>query len=943
MKVVYLYLFVLCWTISTRALAVTLPLQELNSLYWLGQFYQIGIPLTAEEVCDNKLVTCAPFVNVQDLMEYHVTTIKLNSTYVYVQENLPDAVPLYFPKLTSLIIDQKGRPIRDQRVNILTLIGNLDQLRHAEFNGDSSIATLPKGFITRAKYFQIDSFHQDQTFNFTNVNLPALENLTLYFKEYSATIIVESTTIVSLLIDADSSVIINLSAKCQSLIQLTLSLVDVISFTPSSLANFAIKYLWFYENPYPTYITALPLHLEQYMIKPLFYLEDLDLSNNNLTGKPPSYTYPLKSLDISNNPDIISIPDSFCTLVSIRSINTGITTVPDCFYCYWSDLPVDTFPPQVLLPIDFQCKVSLYSDWYSLSPQGAFFIQSGKNLGWGLKTSPFLVIRVPNTLAVYTPPISDAVNQTLYLSTSENVTITISWSTGDVYLQQAVGGLAVSVRHTDFKNVWSLNVSGIACSNDRLNTTEYLPHTIYCTTPRIFKEGPLSISIQSDLIGHTMKTVQFIQSYPIATSIDPVTTAGGLVTIHGSFGANLDTPSATINNINCPVKSLSSNTLVCQIGQITKGPATVGMIVDGYSYEANGLLYIIAQFEADGIIFGFSLYSVQELGPDNQVVKEIVTNSWIYSNTTLGELTSLNYTFNNTADPNAPETIAATIDYSTSARTISFAGLNVHISANGLKVSVSVLNWQYSSSLNTLQVVFTTKLGDYPTDCNGNQVIPIVSNKLDDSIEYLKVIRNGLAFYGRFLDRSLSDGRSTYSRNRLLNITPDKTAFIGISMPQCKSCLLDPDFSLIINPSGSDGCDNSASKWKTIVIAVACVAGAVAAAIAIIIYKTKKNKLMLHRRRLSQKMEQLRPSSGRELLKIGVPSQTIIAEVFEIGLLGLLVLEAAGIKIAIRHSTQCYFRAIDASLGGCKDDASLPLLKGGCLCKDHSINSIVLQ
>eukprot|EP01133_Synstelium_polycarpum_P014970 gene14970-17700_t len=598
-----------------------------------------------------------------------------------------------------------------------------------------------------------------------------------------------------------------------TLLQAWFSFANLVTLTPSDLSSFVLNDISFYSMGAPTSHTGSNLNTfpKDELFQPLKRLYNI------LTGVAPNYTDPIIYVDLRNNVGITSVPESFCTLYP-KLEGTSIVTVPDCFYCYQTLLLPGTLPTTVVRPSDFQCT-------------------------------------------------------------------TISWSYSDVSISQVVGGLNVTARNVEFNSVWTIVVSGYPCNlNQGYDYAQF--QSAYCTVPHIFPEGQLSIDIVSDITGTSYRKVNFSMTYPYVTAIDPITTAGGLVTIHGSFGANLDTPSAAINNINCPIDSLTTTTLICHIGQVTKGPASFSMLVDGYPYQSNSLLYITetdpikfyqikeihdgggvvpnntnptAQFEADGFVFEFSLYSVRELGPDNQLVKEVVTDYWNYANFTIGDLTSLNYTFNNTADPYAPETVTSSIQYSTSARTLDFAGITMHLSPNTLKVSVSVVNWQYSSSLNTLQVVFTTKLGDYPTDCNGNEIVPIQSNELDDSIEYLKVIRNGLAFYGKFLDRSLSDGRPTYTRNRLLNITQDKMAFIGISMPQCKSCLLDPNFNVLIdNGDSKDKCSKlKLSTWKIIVIAVGGFVALVAVIVGLVLWKKNRKVKTEYKNRMSQKLEEL--------------------------------------------------------------------------------------
>ncbi|EFA86412.1 prefoldin beta-like domain containing protein [Heterostelium album PN500] len=73
----------------------------------------------------------------------------------------------------------------------------------------------------------------------------------------------------------------------------------------------------------------------------------------------------------------------------------------------------------------------------------------------------------------------------------------------------------------------------------------------------------------------------------------------------------------------------------------------------------------------------------------------------------------------------------------------------------------------------------------------------IGSNQVDSSIKYFKVVKNGISFYGRFYDVSVSDGHPTYSfvESIIGNQSNTNNISIGINLSQCQKCLIDPDFS----------------------------------------------------------------------------------------------------------------------------------------------------
>ncbi|EGG23930.1 hypothetical protein DFA_06068 [Cavenderia fasciculata] len=132
----------------------------------------------------------------------------------------------------------------------------------------------------------------------------------------------------------------------------------------------------------------------------------------------------------------------------------------------------------------------------------------------------------------------------------------------------------------------------------------------------------------------------------------------------------------------------------------------------------------------------------------------------------------------------------------------------------------------------------------YGTQSFNNQFFDSLS-----SLQYLRVVKDGIQFKGRFIDVALSDGRPTYSQTQLLSTSKlnDEQAIvlIGIGFPQCsEECILDPDFSALIVDTDNGQCNSDSKKWSMIVGIVVGVVGAVALSI-IILYGIKKYKRYL--------------------------------------------------------------------------------------------------
>ncbi|EGG18804.1 hypothetical protein DFA_02543 [Cavenderia fasciculata] len=263
-------------------------------------------------------------------------------------------------------------------------------------------------------------------------------------------------------------------------------------------------------------------------------------------------------------------------------------------------------------------------------------------------------------------------------------------------------------------------------------------------------------------------------------------------------------------------------------------------------------------FDIDGIDFQFEVVSIQELDFDSNIVKELFISNytWIVNAATNNITTVVDYQLNTTlssssssSSPNINDilfqsvSVLSTISFSTQARDIQFGDQQLHINANSIKLSVNITNWQYSSNLATLRVVFRTIINNDQTveyDCNEKKIEPLSYDSLS-SLQYLKVIKDDIQFNGRFIDVALSDGRPTYSQTQLISMTQstnnqdESIALIGINLPQCQSCVLDPDFSpLLIDKSNDSGCSKS-NSWRIVVGCVVGGVGAVAIAIGSIV------------------------------------------------------------------------------------------------------------
>ncbi|EGG21052.1 hypothetical protein DFA_00925 [Cavenderia fasciculata] len=185
---------------------------------------------------------------------------------------------------------------------------------------------------------------------------------------------------------------------------------------------------------------------------------------------------------------------------------------------------------------------------------------------------------------------------------------------------------------------------------------------------------------------------------------------------------------------------------------------------------------------------------------------------------------------------------------------IEFAGANISYATGSLKIQFGVYGWPFISSTNTLQLTIKTNTsasGQTFNECHTLKQSVEAGYDSFDSLDYLMQTIGTVTYYGRFYDRVLSDGRPVYSPVKLLNNT-DSLAFLTVDLPHCESCVLDPDFSILIkqDQQPSDACSSGgddSDKSRSWVIPVAVVVPCVVVAGSIIAFALAKKKFYFSR------------------------------------------------------------------------------------------------
>ncbi|EFA85954.1 hypothetical protein PPL_01187 [Heterostelium album PN500] len=395
----------------------------------------------------------------------------------------------------------------------------------------------------------------------------------------------------------------------------------------------------------------------------------------------------------------------------------------------------------------------------------------------------------------------------------------------------------------------------------------------------------------------------YSQYYPIVNSIDQITTSGGKVTVYGEFGPYLNSTVVKVNTIDCTVVNASQTQIIFMApANLAIGLADFNLVVDGYPFNSNSIFNIVSKqveeeclkkfsncsnhgycdpftgvcvcttqgytgdkcdtmidpntnfrpdpndpnvlFQTNDTSFSFSMIEIQEIDFDESIVRSVKTNNWIFSSSNSTGIQNYNYALNTTV---GTLNVSASIIYAEVARTYTFGDKQFQQPSNTIKVSVGIQGWEYQTTLTYLRVVFETYINNQQTvGCEKTEIPTFEMDNNGESIQLIRVIKDKVQFFGRFLNYALSNGRPTYSRNQLLNQTKINddvsVATIGVSFPQCQECLLDPDFSPLVQVTDDGGCGSSSNGWK---IAVGVVVGFVCLASIVIGVKMINNNDLL--------------------------------------------------------------------------------------------------
>ncbi|EFA81066.1 hypothetical protein PPL_05902 [Heterostelium album PN500] len=938
---------------------VSLANLELNSIRWLIQQYQVNWNITGntcEDITinnpDGGNLFCETVGERQSILSINIKT----GSPVY--HGSPDNIPaLIFPNLFLFSIDSTIPPLNDS-FNILSLLDNqyndikleniallnmnvtvptnfpsnllfLSQfvIRNSALYSDISFATLLNSttryltlsdisFVTGYS-LKIDSnitYQNIQTITITNVNVieangllkvsqnifPSLYYLVIEFK------IPENVTVDSMALSA------------LSVTNGLVTIEDQLNLTTIEFKTSAVSITDF--SKYPN-LKSLEI---QACTQPLLKASGLTnlLVNNSLVPNMPddSWFSPYFSLSLLNTRTYGHLMDfsalsptsivilgiqnatsqlypSLCFVSQVYLVDTTLVDpfVPECFYCYWTELmnklPANT-PP---IPAGFNCNITLESNGYNLADNYQTEISiAGNNLGYGRDTTLGLFILKTNKLFQYTIN-QPAGRANISFSRSRGYNFEIFWgpklTVSFIQTQNLFTGDLLVRLYGIFNTFAPLQVSigsqKSICPISFLSTYE-----LNCLIPSYSTSEPQSISIDDTL------TIQRLYSAPElnVTSVSSISNEGGDLMITGNFGPNPYNVSAWISfneSIPCNTTSLNATHLICSVpalqenivhplriyangynvsremfiskqdcistrtgasicsgnGKCVAGRCQCLFGYGGHFCESKLMSNVIVSPNSttpaptmvvrEGLNFTFNLVAIQELNPLDEIIQELFTKEWIHNEVVTSELTRATYQLHRPAG--SMERVTAIIEHSPNQRELEFAGQKTIYSPHSIKLAVNIGSWPFQDRLNKLRVLLESKVTVDDNECDKL----VVESNDNAKIDYIRMSIGSVSLYGRFLPYAEADNHTIGIVNQQVNSTSD-TLLVGMVLPYCQECAIDPDFSVLMSNTDDniDHCDssNKMPPWKLATIITVVSAAVVSAIVTTIIIMKKKNR-----------------------------------------------------------------------------------------------------
>ncbi|KAK5574869.1 hypothetical protein RB653_010123 [Dictyostelium firmibasis] len=175
--------------------------------------------------------------------------------------------------------------------------------------------------------------------------------------------------------------------------------------------------------------------------------------------------------------------------------------------------------------------------------------------------------------------------------------------------------------------------------------------------------------------------------------------------------------------------------------------------------------------------------------------------------------------------------IISTIEEVSTSKEYSFAGSTFTLDAGSIKLTISISNYTYKSNLNTLQLQLISSVDDQNEESNCNTKESSTNEISSSSFKYIKISKDNRVLQGRFINKVLSDGRSTYLSTDIKS--DGNTVIATLNLPHfVNQSIIDPDFSVLLDTDFKSECNSENNrKWLipvaviVPVVGVSCIGG----------------------------------------------------------------------------------------------------------------------
>ncbi|KAN0035518.1 hypothetical protein ACTA71_004790 [Dictyostelium dimigraforme] len=324
-----------------------------------------------------------------------------------------------------------------------------------------------------------------------------------------------------------------------------------------------------------------------------------------------------------------------------------------------------------------------------------------------------------------------------------------------------------------------------------------------------------SLDLSSNIIGFMLKA--YIIPPILVPTLTPSPTTTSTVTPSPTVNPTTsplptNTPSPCKNNCGGPTQGKCSSFGCICISPYTGIDCSSKVIVNIDPIVNNTQPKVTIPYQQQENKFSslVSIYSLRELGFNGNVENEYIFQLWDYYYQEGDDSHTYFTAIQNKNDHTKSTNITVIIKMFKQLTTIQFADQTIVIQPSSMKYYISISNYQFKSTLNTLDLVMyaSIKVDKKEGTCFGNE-FGDSSSQL--SSQYLKIQINDVSLYGEFIKRAIIDTHIVGILNKILptseikgsnNSNGDSSQYISIQIPHFETSVdLDPNFSMLLESS----------------------------------------------------------------------------------------------------------------------------------------------